>query len=146
MDAFEAISLPESSSVQVRKTFSVAEANRALTLVRRIVTDIVRQYARLRKLHETCGKLDATGNTAKAEELRQQYAAVTDELSALREELEEIGCELKDFGEGLVDFPALHGGRPVLLCWKLGEDRVAHWHEVADGYAGRRPIREGEWN
>src|SRR6476620_8376495 len=41
---------------------------------------------------------------------------------------------------GLVDFPALHEGEEVLLCWQLGEDEVAHWHRVDEGFAGRKPL------
>lgn len=144
MDAFEAISLPDSSLLSCRKRFTLEEANRALTLVRRIVTDIVREYGRLRELHAICRAHDAAGETAAAEEARGQYARATDRLSALREELEEIGCELKDYGCGLVDFPATLHGRDVLLCWMLGEERVSFWHDIESGAANRRPIDQ-EW-
>jgi hypothetical protein len=40
----------------------------------------------------------------------------------------------------LIDFPALYQGREVLLCWKLGEDRIAFWHGVDEGFRGRKPI------
>ncbi len=140
MDAFEAISLPEPSSTTGRKLFTLAEANRALVLVRRIVSDIVTHYGRLRQLHDTYLQRDQEGDTAGAENARLEYAAATDHLSALREELEEIGCELKDYEVGLVDFPSLRDGREVLLCWKLGEARIAHWHEVTTGFSDRRPL------
>jgi hypothetical protein len=145
MDAFEAISPPESSPLQSGKRFSIAEANRALALVKRIVADIVREYARLKELHIKCRILDSEGNPGRAEQIREQYASVTDRLSALREELEEVGCELKDYAVGLVDFPARLQGRDVLLCWKAGEEKVAHWHEIDAGFAGRQPILE-EWS
>ncbi|NLX21545.1 MAG: DUF2203 domain-containing protein [Phycisphaerae bacterium] len=140
MDAFEAISLPEPSSAASRKLFTVAQANRALVLVRRIVTDIVSNYDRLRQLHDTYQSLDQQGDLAGAENARVKYAAATDHLAALREELDEIGCELKDYEVGLVDFPSLRDGREILLCWKLGEEHIAHWHEVTTGFADRRPI------
>lgn len=145
MDAFEAISLPDSSPLSCRKRFTLAEANRAITLVQRIVTDIVREYARLRELHSTCRKYEADGETARAEEVRGQYAAVTDRLSALREELEEIGCELKDYASGLVDFPSSLDGRDVMLCWMLGEGKIGHWHEAQSGAGKRHPIGS-EWD
>ncbi|MBI4578168.1 MAG: DUF2203 domain-containing protein [Planctomycetes bacterium] len=144
MDAFEAISLPESSAVGKRRQFSVAEANRSLPLVRRIVADIVREYGRLRELDRLCRHHDAGGDPARAEDLRRQYASLTDRLSALREELEEIGCELKDYAAGLVDFPARIDDHDLLLCWMLGEEKVSHWHEVGAGFAGRQPVT-GEW-
>lgn len=139
MDAFEAVSLPE-PPISGRKTFSLCEANRSLTLVRRIVADIVREYRQLRDLHDACRALEARGKCSEAEGARQKYASITDHLSELKEELERIGCELKDYRIGLVDFPARLEGRDVYFCWKLGEDKVDHWHEVTAGYAGRQPL------
>jgi hypothetical protein len=139
---FEAVSLSEHSSSSGRKYFSIIEANRALTLVRRVVQDIVNDYRRLRELHESCRSLDARGRTADAERARQDYASMTDHLSELKEELEKIGCSLKDYHLGLVDFITLHEGREVCLCWKLGEEKVGYWHECDSGYAARQPITE----
>lgn len=144
MDAFEAISLPDSTPLVCRRRFSIDEANRAITLVRRIVSDIVREYGKLRQLHGMCRACEAEGETAKADEFRGQYALITDRLSGLREELEEIGCELKDYASGLVDFPATLNGRDVLLCWTLGEEQISFWHDVEGGAANRRPISECE--
>jgi len=59
------------------------------------------------------------------------------------ERLSSLGIELKDLGTGLVDFPALHEGRTVYLCWQLGEPEVAFWHELDTGFAGRMPIDDG---
>ena len=56
------------------------------------------------------------------------------------QELEEHGIVLRDPDRGLVDFPCVHRGRPVLLCWQLGEDDLAWWHFPEDGFAGRRPL------
>ena len=49
---------------------------------------------------------------------------------------------LRDIERGLIDFPALVAGRPVFLCWELGESDVAFWHEVETGYGSRRPLIE----
>jgi hypothetical protein len=56
--------------------------------------------------------------------------------------IDEWGVTLRDIGSGLVDFPALVSGRPVWLCWKLGEPEVGWWHELEAGVAGRRPLSE----
>src|SRR5262245_57129740 len=142
MDAFEAVSVPPPSIHSGKKYFTPAEATRSLALVSRIVNDIVREYLQFRALHETCRASDMRARGAEAEAARLQYVALTDHLSDLKEELEKIGCELKDCQIGLVDFPCVHLGREVSLCWKLGEERVAFWHEVDAGYGGRRPIDE----
>lgn len=144
MDAFEAVSTSELSAPVDERCFSVAQANRALVLVRRIVADIVRDYRRLRGLREAYESYEDKGNLVMAEQARRGYVDVFNRLSELRDELEEVGCELKDYDLGLVDFPARIDGRQVLLCWKLGEPAVMFWHDLESGYAGRQPIqREG---
>ena len=142
MDAFEAVSTPAFSAPADARYFSVAQANRALVLVRRIVADVVRDYRRLRGLQEAFESYDQKGNLPMAEQARQGYVDVFNRLSELRDELEEIGCELKDYDLGLVDFPARLDGHEVVLCWKLGEPTVAFWHEIEGGFSGRRPIAQ----
>ena len=56
------------------------------------------------------------------------------------EQLEALGVLVKDLDRGLVDFPALRGDEEVLLCWEVGEDEVAYWHGVDEGFAGRKPL------
>src|SRR5262245_21915119 len=65
----------------------------------------------------------------------------------IEEEIESIhgrGVVMKDLDEGLVDFYSLRGDRLVFLCWKSGEDVVAHWHPLDRGYASRRPLSTHE--
>ncbi len=54
--------------------------------------------------------------------------------------IQETGCVVKDLDEGLVDFPSLRKGEEVYLCWKLGEERIAYWHGIDEGFAGRKPL------
>lgn len=56
------------------------------------------------------------------------------------EEIQAAGVLIKDIESGLIDFPAVLGGREVLLCWRLGESQIEHWHGVDEGFAGRKPI------
>jgi len=57
-------------------------------------------------------------------------------------EIDAIGVQVKDLDIGLLDFPCEVDGRTVLLCWKLGEKGITHWHGVSEGFAGRKPIDE----
>lgn len=57
-------------------------------------------------------------------------------------EIDSIGVQVKDLDIGLLDFPCEVEGRTVLLCWKLGEKGISHWHGVSEGFAGRKPIDE----
>lgn len=62
------------------------------------------------------------------------------EVRALLETLEQAEIAIRDIDRGLLDFPALIDEREVFLCWELGEDEVAYWHDLSSGYSGRRPL------
>lgn len=55
-------------------------------------------------------------------------------------EIDSIGVQVKDLDIGLLDFPCEVDGQTILLCWKLGEKNITHWHGVQEGFAGRKPI------
>ena len=57
-------------------------------------------------------------------------------------EIDATGVQVKDLDIGLLDFPCKVEGRTVLLCWKLGEKGITHWHSTSEGFAGRKPIDE----
>jgi hypothetical protein len=57
-------------------------------------------------------------------------------------EIDSIGVQVKDIDIGLLDFPCVVDGRVLLLCWKLGEKSITHWHGTDEGFAGRKPIDE----
>jgi hypothetical protein len=57
-------------------------------------------------------------------------------------EIDSIGVQVKDLDIGLLDFPCDVEGRIVLLCWKMGEHSIKHWHGTEEGFAGRKPIDE----
>jgi hypothetical protein len=57
-------------------------------------------------------------------------------------EIDSIGVQVKDLDIGLLDFPCEVEGEIILLCWKLGETSITHWHGTQEGFAGRKPIDE----
>ena len=58
------------------------------------------------------------------------------------DEIDAMGVQVKDLDIGLLDFPCEVDGQIVLLCWKLGEKAITHWHGVSEGFAGRKPVDE----
>src|SRR6188472_4212643 len=70
--------------------------------------------------------------------LRLRMRGIVDQMQADVAWLDERGIVLRDIATGLLDFPALAGGRQVWLCWTLGEDRVEYWHGTDEGFAGRK--------
>lgn len=124
--------------------WTVERANRALPLVRRIVADLVRSYAEWAEFVERF-ELASTRSSAhrqdpEAEQLQHEVQRAAAEIDGFVQELSELGVECKSMETGLVDFPAEREGRVVYLCWRHGESRVEHWHEVEGGFAGRQPL------
>ncbi|MGO9239358.1 MAG: DUF2203 domain-containing protein [Bryobacteraceae bacterium] len=72
--------------------------------------------------------------------LRESRGRAAESLQAALEDMSELGVQVKDVDTGLVDFPTLYRGQEALLCWKLGEDCIAYWHGVNDGFQGRKRI------
>jgi hypothetical protein len=116
----------------------LAEANKSLPLVKRIVADIVRAHRQVTDLQQQLEAVKAAA--AQQTAVQDRLHAGLEHLQDYVDELTEVGCELKDYRLGLIDFIGRHQGRDVCLCWKLGEERVAHWHEMQAGYAGRQPV------
>jgi hypothetical protein len=57
-------------------------------------------------------------------------------------EIDSIGVQVKDIDTGLLDFPCEVEGQTVLLCWRMGEKSITHWHGTSEGFAGRKLIDE----
>jgi hypothetical protein len=127
--------------------FTPEEANAALEQVRPLVEQLVatrREHAlALERQEELEQKIRGNGGGIPPAELAAATAEVDGiarRLAHLVDEITGHGAQVKDLDSGLVDFPTVHRGETVLLCWQLGEDEVAWWHRVDDGFAGRRPL------
>jgi len=134
--------------VQRLRTYTVEEANQELPRVRRIVAQIAELSALLPELEDQARiaeyelKRERAGNEAKGRHQQARDAVSGAELELLKAvaQLNGMGIQLKGPLEGLIDFPSYRDGELVELCWKLGEDRVEHWHHVGEGYAGRKKL------
>lgn len=77
---------------------------------------------------------------ARALVLKARRDSAAEELNSSLDAINGLGVQVKDLDSGLIDFPTLYRGREVLLCFRLGETGIAHWHEVDGGFSGRWPI------
>jgi hypothetical protein len=129
--------------------FTEEEANEALAVVRPTVERLV--AARRRFLH-VAGRLEnvqghVAGNGGgldpeRVRDLQEEVSEAGAAVATVVGELEALDVQVKDLDEGLIDFPALHpqSNETVLLCWRLGEEKVVHWHGLEEGFAGRKPL------
>jgi hypothetical protein len=120
-----------------RKLFTLDEANNALPYVAKVIEDIRSSYRRAVDLQQ---RLEFPSIDDDPDEVQIEYDHIVQELNRFVDELGRVGVELKDYDMGLIDFPALHEGREIYLCWKSGETTICAWHEVDAGFAGRKDI------
>jgi hypothetical protein len=130
--------------------YDLAAANERVRELRPLLTAlrddryvIVAIRARLEQLEAHDG---ADGEQAQAgrELERDRLTDIVRRMERSVRQIDAWGISLRDIVTGLVDFPALASGRPIWLCWKLGEDEIAFWHELDAGIAGRKPLIELE--
>jgi hypothetical protein len=134
--------------VQRLRTYTVEEANNELPRVRRIVAQIAELSALLPDLEDQAriAQYESKRPGAGVEDReRQQHArdavgGAEIELLKAVANLNGMGIQLKGPLEGLIDFPSYRDGELVELCWKLGEERVDHWHRIGEGYSGRKKL------
>jgi hypothetical protein len=73
----------------------------------------------------------------------QQRAELESHLTKVKEsiaEIDAIGVQVKDLESGLLDFPFKLEDEVVLLCWRMGETAIEHWHTMESGFSGRQPV------
>lgn len=131
------------------KLFTPEEANEALDVVRPLTERLVGHrrafVASEGELGRFREKIAGDGGGLDHRRLRELEAAAAEasgEIERALEALAALGVQVKDLDTGLVDFPATHpgDGERVLLCWRLGEERVGYWHGIEAGFAGRKPL------
>ncbi len=132
------------------RTFTLDEAQTLLP----ILESLLKQAIAAKKLieetdaetQETAHRIFLNGGTfLNVIHMARRKAEREKAIQRIKDALAEIdatGVQVKDIDIGLLDFPCKVEGEIVLLCWKLGEPKITHWHGTSEGFAGRKPIDE----
>ncbi len=96
---------------------------------------IEKKVEQWRKSHKKMSIVDETV-------VRGQVDFLASQLETQLGEIAELGATPKDLDLGLVDFPARIDGHEAYLCWKMGEEKIKHWHGLTEGYAKRKSIKK----
>jgi hypothetical protein len=129
---------PGSAPVHPRH-FTLEQANAALETVKPLLQRL-RDSVDLLSDEEAHAALGDAAPTNGGGEPGTQVGEAFLEVRRLLTALQEAGIVVRDVERGLIDFPTILEGEEVYLCWELGEDEVAFWHELDAGYRGRRPL------
>lgn len=127
--------------------FTLEEAEALLPQVRETLLAMQEAKRELDALRvELAGAIEKSGGNGHMRDeeslarKRERAEALVAQLNEALQRFTAWGVELKGVDEGLVDFPCERDGRIVYLCWRLGEDRIAWWHDIESGFAGRQPL------
>ena len=71
---------------------------------------------------------------------REALGALASEMREAVSAVQDLGVIIKRLSPALIDFPSVRGDRIIFLCWQDGEETISHWHEIADGFAGRQAL------
>lgn len=130
------------------KTFTVSEAQTLLPVLESLLRGAQRSAARVAELESEMQQLnqriflsggmhvDVVTAARRRGEREKSLQSVKETLA----EIDSIGVRVQSLEDGLLDFPCQLGGEPVLLCWKIGEPAITHWHGVEDDFEARRPL------
>jgi hypothetical protein len=131
----------------VEREFTLEEANAAVAELRPIVEEMVEHGRRLAdaqaRQRELVTRIAGNGGDMQPSDLGELAKTIqgeADAIAACAERIDAAGAQIKSLEEGLLDFPSRRAGELVLLCWKLGEGDIEHWHGMDEGFAGRKPL------
>jgi len=134
----------------VSRTFSLDEAHALLPVLKTLLERAMEAKKTAQEIEAEFQKLNhhifLTGGTqvdiVKMSRRRAEGDKSVQQIKDCLAEIQSSGVQVKDLDIGLLDFPCIVDDETLLLCWKLGEERITHWHGMEEGFAGRKPIDE----
>lgn len=132
------------------KHFTLDEAQSLLPVLEALLKRAIDSKRSAEQIEEKMHELNrriflAGGMFLEVDRLKRRKAAHQSHVQQAKDslaEIEAIGVQVKDLDTGLLDFPCLIDGETVLLCWKMGEERIEFWHTLDGGFRGRQPLDE----
>jgi hypothetical protein len=132
------------------KTFTLDEAQSLLPVLEALLKRAIEGKQAAEQVETGLAELArriylSGGMRVDAVSVAQQRAELENHLKIAREsiaEIDAIGVQVKDLDTGLLDFPCRLDDQVVLLCWRMGEPTIEHWHTVEAGFKGRQPLDE----
>ena len=126
--------------------FGIDEANAVLADARPVLEQLRADRERVAEVQASLQRhRENNGSAEHAEELAEQEQELREIVRRMQRDvgqIDEWGIILREISSGLIDFPALANGRPIWLCWRLGEGDIEWWHETNVGFDGRQPLSE----
>ena len=124
---------------QFEKHYTREEARGLLPQLRLWLGRLAQLQVDLQKFEERMGGLTSSGADLGGE-LVNAWTRTLADLEEVFLEFQRREIQVKDFERGLLDFPAIIGGKEVFLCWEKDEEDIEFWHDLDAGLAGRERL------
>jgi hypothetical protein len=121
------------------KHYTREEARALLPEIRQWLARLNRHHKDIEKFERRLGQMAAQSADLGGETVNDWIRALAD-MQQILVEFQRRQIFIKDLDRGLIDFPAIIGGREVFLCWESDEDDIEFWHELESGFAGRERL------
>ena len=122
-----------------KKHYTREEARGLLPSIRQWLQNLSELRQQLGKYDQRLAGLLSAGHDAGGETVNQ-WAKTLADIKKILGEFQKREIQIKDLDRGLVDFPAILGGKEVFLCWEQDEEDIEFWHDLKSGYAGRERL------
>ena len=130
------------------RTFTLVQARELLPVLEGLLRGVQEKKQRIeeidQKFQEVNSRILLHGgllvDIAPFAKLRAERDKLTEGIKDAVSEVGAMGVQIKDLDAGLLDFPCVVDGEVILLCWKMGEETITHWHTPAEGFAGRKVV------
>jgi hypothetical protein len=119
------------------KVFDLDTARETLVVIKPIVEEINTKRVELTEAYE---RLQEEQDPLERMYLESHIKDLESLIDSLFRKIEALGGVIKGIDPILVDFLSFHKNRYIWLCWKEDEDTIMYWHELNEGFAGRKPI------
>lgn len=126
-------------SHQFKKHYTREEARALLPQIRQWLKQLEHFRQQFNKLDKRLSTLTQDGRDAGGE-LVNDWVRTRADFESVLDEFQQREILIKDIDRGLLDFPAIIGGKEVFLCWEKDEDDIEFWHDLDTGYAGRERL------
>ncbi len=124
---------------QFEKHYTRDEAQALVPQLRQWLERLNRLREDLQRFEKRLGGMTDQGHDIGGETVNNWIRALAD-MQAILAEFQRREIFIKDLSRGLIDFPAIIGGREVFLCWESDEDTVEFWHDLETGFGGRERL------
>ena len=124
---------------QFEKHYTRDEARALLPQIWEWLKRLVQLRADLEKVEKRLGAMSKPGRDLGGSVVNNWVRTLA-ELKEVLLEFHRREIQIKDLDRGLLDFPAIIGGKEVFLCWEQDEEDIEFWHDLDAGYAGRERL------